>query len=297
MKQPRGRPPRTPHPIEEHLQDLLRPATVVAYGQVAKQIDASGLTSDAWLRKTIADHRETAKLDPNAELKKSTLAVYRSAAAYYAEFVEGSGTRDQAILRMPKPRIAPDGELRTELTPDQLHRFREIATQAPEPCRTVLLLLPLTGCRISEVCGLERSGIDPVRRTATVLGKRGKRREVPLNRTALGLLTRYQREHTVLGPRVFYRTETPSGAPLDEPRPFFPRDVWRYFGPAIREDELLQGVALHQTRHTAATGMMQRGKNLKAIQDTLGHRSIRSLERYLHTALEGLADAVEALEE
>lgn len=297
MSNPRGRPPRTPHPIESHLTDLLRPATVAAYGQIAKQIDASGLTAEAWLRSTIAARRQEAKTVPDRELKKRTISVYRSAAAYYAEFIEKSATRDQAILNMPKVRAAPEGRLRREFTSAQLERFREVARAAPEPVRTILLLLPLTGCRISEVCYLERAGVDQVRRSITVLGKRGKRREVQLTRGAQDMLFQYLKSTSNLGERVFYRTETESGVPLEDPQPFHPRDVWRYFGKAIRGDELLDGAALHQTRHTAATRMLKGGRSLKVIQDVLGHANIRSLERYLHTDMEDQAAAVEVLDE
>lgn len=293
----RGRPPRTPHPIEAHLTDQLRPATVVAYGQVAKQIAASGLTAEEWLRTTIAARREEARTFPNRELKKRTISLYRSAAAYYVEHVEKTATHDQAILGMPKVRAAPEGTLRREFTSEQLVRYREVARAAPEPTRTILLLLPLTGCRISEICYLERSGVNQVRRSITVLGKRGKRREVQLTRGAQDVLFAYLRSAPNLGERVFYRTETESGALLEEPQPFHPRDVWRYFGKAIRGDELLDGAALHQTRHTAATRMLRGGRSLKVIQDVLGHANIRSLERYLHTDREDQAAAVEVLDE
>lgn len=292
----RGRPPRTPHPIEVHLKDLLRPASVVTYGQIAKQIDASGLSAEEWLRSTIAARREEGKTSPSRELKKRTISVYRSAAAYYAEFIEKTGTRDQAILRMPKTRTAPDGRLRREFTPEQLARFNEVAKKAPEPARTILLLLPLTGCRISEVCYLERGGIDQVRRSMQVLGKRGKRREVYLSPAAEKILTSYMSKAPRLGERVFYRTETASGVPVP-PKPFHPRDVWRYFGPAIQGDPLLEGVALHQTRHTAATRMMRRGVNLRVVQDVLGHASVRSLERYLHTNADDQSQAVKTLDD
>lgn len=294
---PRGRPFRTPHPIEVHLKDLLRPSSVVAYGQIAKQIDASGLAAEEWLRSTIETRRQEARTAPDREFKKRTISVYRSAAAYYVEFVEKSATRDQAVLKMPKVRAAPEGRLRREFTTEQLARFREVAHAAPEPVRTILLLLPLTGCRISEVCYLERTGVDQVRRSITVLGKRGKRREVRLTRGAQDVLFQYLKSAPNLGERVFYRTETESGALLEDPQPFHPRDVWRYFGKAIRGDELLDGAALHQTRHTAATKMLKSGRSLKVIQDVLGHANIRSLERYLHTDMEDQAVAVEVLDE
>lgn len=296
-KNPPGRPPRTPHPIEDHLKDLLRPASVTAYGQIAKQIDASKLPAQEWLRRLIEERQRQAQVNPNAALKKRTISVYRSAAAYYAEFIEGSAPHDEAILKMPKVRAAPEGRLRREFTPEQAKRFREVAEQAPEPVRTVLLLLPLTGCRISEICALERSGVDQVRRSLTVLGKGGKRREVQLGATAQDLLFSYLNRAPNLGPRVFYRTETPSGVPLESARSLYPRDVWRYFGPAIAGDPLLDGVALHQTRHTAATRMMRRGIHPKVAQDVLGHASMRSMERYLHTDTEGLRVAVETLDD
>lgn len=215
-------------------------------------------------------------------MPKQTLTVYRAAVAQYVAWREGGNAREVA-RSLPSVNPLRKGVDREKLTPTQLGRYRELAEAAREPQRTILLLLPLTGCRISELCSLTRENVDSS--AIRVYAKRGKERKIPLNETARKLLGHYLARHGGSTAQVFEIEETWGGEPLDEPRGCTPRDVWRVVETweADRvKGGLLHGVTLHQTRHTAASAMVKRGASLAVVKDFLGHESLRTLSRYVH---------------
>lgn len=73
--------------------------------------------------------------------------------------------------------------------------------------------------------------------------------------------------------------------------------VERYFRPAVHAAGLPEGLRLHDLRHSAASLMIRQGANVKAVQETLGHKSATvTLDRYGHLwpdELEGLADRLD----
>ncbi len=54
-------------------------------------------------------------------------------------------------------------------------------------------------------------------------------------------------------------------------------------------------VTPHTTRHTYATSLLDRGVDLRTVQELLGHSHIRTTEKYLHTSDEKKIDAVNRL--
>ena len=306
----RGRPDRDPHPIESILADRFSPATLRTYGQVAKAVDASGIPAADWLRQQIRARADAARTigDNGLAMPKQTLTVYRAAVSHYIAEIEAPGGNARQIARaLPSTAPLRAGEDREKMTPEQLARFRALAETAREPQRTLLLLLPLTACRISEICTLTLSNVGKDHAWIKVYAKRAKERRVPLSPSARRLLSAYLAKHAVTGARVFTINETWKGTPLDEPRACHPRDVWRVVETWVADRApadaitgtpagILHGVALHQTRHTAASAMVKRGANLAVVQDLLGHDSLKTMARYLHPDDDEKAAAVALLE-
>lgn len=306
-KRGRGRPPRIPHPLEALIADQFSPTTVRMYGWVFGQIEESGLKGAAWLRREITERAAEAEAedDPSLAMPKKTLMVYRPATARYIQLVEEPGQSIEEIVKaLPVAGPLREGVERPPMTKPQLARFRALAADAPEPQRTILLLLPLTGCRISEICTLERRWVDLNRRTIAVQGKGAKARTIELGDTAHRLLSQYLAKYPPTGAYVFGITHTSSGARessvrLPKPRKVVGRDVWRVV--SNWEDDrapggLLEGVCLHQTRHTAATSMVAGGAQLTTVQGLLGHKNIQTLARYVHPGSEERLKAVGSLE-
>jgi site-specific recombinase XerD len=147
----------------------------------------------------------------------------------------------------------------------------------------VLELLYAAGLRVSELCGLERSGVDLRARTVTVLGKGGKERRVPVHDRAVSALGHWleQGREEMAGPpdAVFVNRR---GGRLG------PRDVRR-----ILDARAASPTHPHALRHTFATHLLDGGADLRVVQELLGHASLATTQIYTHVSKERLRSVYE----
>lgn len=140
--------------------------------------------------------------------------------------------------------------------------------------RLVVRLIYATGVRVSELCAMRVEEIDLDDGVIRVVGKGNKERIVFLDDATADALGEY------IGARA-------SG-------PLFPG----YGGKPIstRTVQLLfkryapEGVTPHTIRHSYASELYRRSRNLRVVQENLGHTSIKTTEVYLHTDLEERRD-------
>jgi len=154
----------------------------------------------------------------------------------------------------------------------------------------LLLLLELlygSGLRLSELHDLELRALDVGAAQVKVRGKGRKERIVPLTRAALAALARYE-------PR---RAEAAALAPADDrgallltargrrlSRRSIQRLVHALFQAAGEGEEL----SVHSLRHTFATHLLERGADLMAVKELLGHASLSTTQIYAHSTAERL---------
>jgi len=173
------------------------------------------------------------------------------------------------------------------LSSSQLRAYYAGARKAQEPVRTILLLLPRTGMRISELCGARKSQLERREgRVALVFtGKREYERRVYLSEPAEGVLDDYLREATPKGPFLFPGYK---GLSLSPSR--------------VRQVSLDLGSGLgfrvnpHTLRHTYATRLHAEGVPLAVIQESLGHASERTTLQYIHPTDKELIKAADSVE-
>lgn len=126
-----------------------------------------------------------------------------------------------------------------------------------------------TGLRKAEGLKLKWDYVDIKSRTLTVeAGKTGKTRYVPLSDYALELFGKVSRVEGC--PFVFVWTETKK--PVRDPRHSFFE---------ARRKAGLQWVGFHDLRHFRATQWIMRGVDIRSVQGLLGHRNIKTTERYV----------------
>lgn len=143
------------------------------------------------------------------------------------------------------------------------------------------------GLRVSELRNLDRTDVDLVDRRVLVRhGKGDKDRVVPLHVRAVAAIEDY------LGTRT------------DEERALFlsrhgcrisVRAVQRLVLRLARSKGLDKHITPHKLRHTFATLMLDRGVDLRRIQELLGHSSITTTEIYTHVSDQGKREAVDVL--
>jgi integrase/recombinase XerC len=143
--------------------------------------------------------------------------------------------------------------------------------------RAVLELLYGAGLRVSEAAALTVDDVDLHGRTLRVTGKGGKERLVPFGRQAERALAAYL---AGVRPR---RARPHSGRALWLSCRGRPLDVR-----SLREVAVRAGARPHQLRHAYATHLLDRGADLRAVQELLGHSSLSTTQIYTHVTRERL---------
>jgi integrase/recombinase XerC len=146
-------------------------------------------------------------------------------------------------------------------------------------------LLYATAMRVSELCGLDLGDIDPGRRLLRVIGKGDRERRVPYGGPAEQALERWLREGrpALLDPA--------SGAALVlglRGRRLDPRTARTVVHEWTRRSPATPELAPHGLRHSAATHMLERGADLRSIQEMLGHARLATTQLYTHVSAERL---------
>jgi integrase/recombinase XerD len=143
--------------------------------------------------------------------------------------------------------------------------------------RALLAVLYATGCRASEVAGLKRQDVHLEENYCRCLGKGNKERIVSLNPVAVAALEAYLRH------------ERPHLAGLRDPEGLFlsrtgkPMSrivVWMLVKKYAGRIGATKRISPHTLRHSFATHMLAGGAEIRALQELLGHASIRTTQIY-----------------
>lgn len=161
------------------------------------------------------------------------------------------------------------------LAPEEVARFLGAVVNAKH--RAAFATIYAAGLRVSEVAALKAGDIDSQRMVIHVRqGKGRKDRFVMLSEQLLGIL------------RAYWRVERPKEwlFPGVKPeRPITPRALQYACRDAARAAGLDKRVTVHTLRHCFATHLLERGVDIRVIQDLLGHRHITSTSRYARVAV------------
>jgi integrase/recombinase XerC len=147
--------------------------------------------------------------------------------------------------------------------------------------RVILELLYGSGIRLAELIGLEEKDLDLAGRTIRVFGKRAKERIVPLSTTLIVLLKKYLEQRAPIeGVDALIITDSGKEAyPV-----FIQRTVKKYLSAVTT----LSQKSPHVLRHTYATHLLNRGADLNAIKELLGHANLAATQIYTHNSIEKL---------
>jgi integrase/recombinase XerC len=193
----------------------------------------------------------------------------------------------KGVARLPRVPKAAEAEALIEAAdpdaPDVHDLDDPVARAVVLRDRAVLELLYGTGVRVAELSGLDLGGVDPVRRVVTVMGKGSKERQVPVGEPAADAVARWQAEgrpHLVSersGSALFHNARG---------RRLSPRDARR----ALARYPLPDGRVLHPhaLRHAFATHLLERGADLRSVQELLGHADVGTTQIYTHLTKERL---------
>lgn len=150
--------------------------------------------------------------------------------------------------------------------------------------KLILEFLYGTGMRLSELTGLMHNDVNLPSRTVKVLGKGNKERIIPLNDSLILCLTTYLEKKKNEFP------DNPTSALLVTNRlvPLYPKFVYRTVKKYIGMITTSGHTNPHVLRHSFATHLLNKGADLNAIKDLLGHASLAATQVYTHNTIEKL---------
>ncbi|HET9482058.1 MAG TPA: site-specific tyrosine recombinase/integron integrase [Candidatus Polarisedimenticolia bacterium] len=217
------------------------------------------------------------------EKKRSTMARKISALRSFYDWMRRHGhaadnpARDISTPRQERrlPRFLDTTDVvRLLETPDA-------ATPLGARDRAILELLYATGMRVSELAGLKLSDFHPTDDEMRVMGKGSKERWVYFGDRARGSLIAY------LGLRRRIGTDRSDALFINRlGTSLTDRSIRRVVERHVRAAAVRQRISPHGLRHSFATHLLDRGADLRAIQELLGHASLGTTQRYTHVSTE-----------
>ncbi|RPG81676.1 MAG: integrase [Crocinitomicaceae bacterium TMED114] len=148
--------------------------------------------------------------------------------------------------------------------------------------RLMLTLLYETGIRQDELIQLRHADVQVSRKTIKVKGKGGKERFIPVSQSLLDLAEEYMRNRPGVSEFLIV---------TDSGRELYPSFVYRRVNHYITETSSLSKCSPHVIRHSFATHLLNRGADINAVKELLGHSSLNATQHYTHLTTKRLKDA------
>jgi len=148
--------------------------------------------------------------------------------------------------------------------------------------RLMILLFYTCGVRLSELIGLQSGDVDFHRKTIKVLGKRNKERIIPITNELADLIRKYN------------QIKTSENLPIENlfvllnGKKLYPKMVYLVVKKFLSIVTTIDKRSPHVLRHTFATHLLNRGADLNAIKELLGHANLAATQIYTHNSIERL---------
>ena len=234
---------------------------------------------------------------------RATAARKLAAARTFLRYLRREGLIDDdpgALVATPKREV----RVPPHLSEEEMRRLLDGPlpdTPLGRRDRAILELFYASGLRLSELVGLNLDAVNVRSRMVRVLGKGGKPRIVPFNVSTAAALGEYFEKRELL-----VRRRPPRGREgdrllraRDSGEPLFlnyrggrltVRSVDRLVRRSVATAGTRAGVSAHALRHSFASHLLQRGADLRVIQELLGHARLSTTERYTHVNVAHLLD-------
>lgn len=210
-------------------------------------------------------------------------SVYRriSCLRSFFKFLSREGyVKTNPVLSLSSPK--QEKHLPSFLTEEEVTRLIDSAAGNDESGlrdRAILEIFYSTGMRISEVAGLSVEDIDSISGVVKAKGKGKKERMLPVGEHALRAIRNYLNKRKKKSEAVFLNK---NGKRITD------RGIRNIVSKYMRIVSLRHGISAHTLRHSFATHLLNRGADLRSVQELLGHANLSTTQIYTHLTTEKL---------
>ncbi len=177
---------------------------------------------------------------------------------------------------------------------ERLLKSEEPAMATPENLRdqAILEVAYASGLRLSELRNLRLEQLHLDAGFINVIGKGNKERVVPVGRKAVAALNRYLENgrHKLVTPKSPANVFITGTEKRKRGTPFASVTLWKRIKGRVKSAGIERNITPHMLRHSFATHLLERGADLRVIQELLGHANIGTTEIYTHVTGNRLRD-------
>ena len=295
----------SPHTVRAYDTDVTQYLAFVAgeTGKKMSELAPSDLDMDS-VRAHVAELNKAGKARSSVARKLSGLRTF-------IKYLRREDVLDHDPAAMA---VAPkrDQTIPTHLSEPEIARLIE-TPDSGNPLgrrdRAILELFYASGLRLSELVAIDLEDLNLSDRMVRVMGKGGKERILPFNQSTAAALKAWLRDRAAIrvtrepvkkasGSRVISPKRL-KAAKADVADPLFinyrgtrltGRSVDRLLRRYVAQCSTRMGISPHALRHSFATHLLQRGADLRAIQELLGHARLSTTQRYTHVNAAQLID-------
>ncbi len=241
---------------------------------------------------------------------RASAARKLAAARTFLRYLRREGLIDDdpgSLVATPKRDI----RMPAHLSEDEMTALLDAPADTPlgRRDRAILELFYASGLRLSELTGLDLDDVNLSAKMVRVLGKGGKERIIPFNCSTAQAVRAYLKDREALVRGVRLQADPPRGPAKaghhvrgrsgNRRDPLFVnyrgtrltvRSVDRLVRRHVAATSARMGISPHALRHSFATHLLQRGADLRAIQELLGHARLSTTQRYTHVNASQLLD-------
>ena len=287
----------SPHTVRAYESDVSQYLAFVAAatGKKISELGAADLDMDS-VRLHLAEQNK-------ADKARTTVARKLSGLRTFIKYLR----REEIIAHDPAAMaVAPkrDQTIPTHLSEPEIARLIETPNTADalgRRDRAILELFYASGLRLSELVAIDLEDLNLSDRMVRVMGKGGKERILPFNQSTVTALKAWMKDRaaivTTRPPRRAAKTSKPQNLKTSDPlfinyrgTRLTGRSVDRLLRRYVAQCSTRMGVSPHALRHSFATHLLQRGADLRAIQELLGHARLSTTQRYTHVNAAQLID-------
>ncbi|TKB98800.1 tyrosine-type recombinase/integrase [Pedobacter cryophilus] len=265
----------SPHTLTAYKNDLFQ------FSQFLKSVDTEIQLANHQIIRSWIVFLMDEDIDPRSINRK--VSTLRS---FYKFLLKEKIVEENPVLKIQTPKVAK--KLPTFISDDKLTGlldakvFEDYFSGLRD--KLIIELLFGTGIRLSELLGITEKDIYLAEKTLKVLGKRNKERIIPINYSLINLLDKYIVEKKIQGfsNNSAVLIVTNSGLPAYSK--FIYRAVQKYLTMISTQEKK----SPHVLRHSFATSLLNKGADINAIKDLLGHANLAATQVYTHNSIERL---------